>query len=345
MKHDDPTPTASTDPLPFAAGEGLANEPRLLSDLQLLGALHAELAGRPQGADARRSLFELGFLHGIRDSLRAASLLGDRARPGPDAGAVAPLLAIALDPRPRGTLRGEVHLLGRWPETHEATAHVARLGRSDGPACGLSAGYTAGWYSGLLERDLVAVERTCVACGDDSCRFELRDAAAWLERGDPQAGALLAELSFDTFRELAARAGDPAPGRTPASVPSAPPATTNEPPFVHVWGPVMVLPFAGVDEALRGLDLIGRDPAARAVSVVIVDLTDAVLDEAFGAATLEHVVAAVEGWGAEPILAGVSPQSEAAVADLVARHVIVHKDLPLAIAAAFQIARAQSRSV
>ena len=50
--------------------------------------------------------------------------------------------------------------------------------------------------------------------------------------------------------------------------------------------------------------------------VVIVDLGGAIIDEGFGAASLEQVLDAVEGWGAEPILAGISPLSERAVADL-----------------------------
>jgi anti-anti-sigma regulatory factor len=96
---------------------------------------------------------------------------------------------------------------------------------------------------------------------------------------------------------------------------------------------------------LRALELIGRDPAAQDVSVVIIDLTQAILDEAFGAAALEHVVAAIEGWGAEPVLAGLSPLTERAASELAARHVITHKELASAIAAAFEIVRAQGRTV
>ena len=52
---------------------------------------------------------------------------------------------------------------------------------------------------------------------------------------------------------------------------------------------------------------------------------------------------AVARWGAEPILTGISPLSEAAVADLEKTHLVIRKDLPEAIAAAFQIADAQRR--
>src|SRR5262249_13953415 len=116
-------------------------------------------------------------------------------------------------------------------------------------------------------------------------------------------------------------------------------------PVIHVWGPVMILPFAGPDECLRSLDLLGRDAGARAVRVVIVDLSGAVIDEGFGAASLEQVLAAVESWGAEPVLTGISPLSEPVVADLQKTHLVIRKDLPEAIASAFQIAEAQRRTV
>ena len=53
----------------------------------------------------------------------------------------------------------------------------------------------------------------------------------------------------------------------------------------------------------------------------------------------------IEAWGAEPVLAGVSPLSERVVAELEHAHLVVRKDLPQAIAAAFVIAQAQQRLV
>ena len=38
---------------------------------------------------------------------------------------------------------------------------------------------------------------------------------------------------------------------------------------VHIWGPVMVIPYSGPDEALAALELIGRDSSAEQVSVVV----------------------------------------------------------------------------
>jgi anti-anti-sigma regulatory factor len=96
---------------------------------------------------------------------------------------------------------------------------------------------------------------------------------------------------------------------------------------------------------LSGLDLIRRDPGARSVRVVVVDLGGAVIDESFGALELERVLETIERLGAEPILTGVTPLSERTVAGLETAHLIVQKDLPAAIAAAFQIADAMRRAL
>jgi hypothetical protein len=144
---------------------------------------------------------------------------------------------------------------------------------------------------------------------------------------------MLERLPFDAFRALVA---------------SLEPATAPDPHedgprdgAVHIWGPVMVIPFGGADEALLALELIGRDPGAAEVSVVVIDLTGVVLDEAFGAAALEQVLERVDSWGIEALFAGISSLSEHVVQDLHRAPLMVEKDLDAAIAAAFQVARAQ----
>ena len=110
---------------------------------------------------------------------------------------------------------------------------------------------------------------------------------------------------------------------------------------VHVWGPVMVLPVTTVDDALRTVEMLGTDPSVAAVRVVVLDLRGRVLDDDFGAAGLESVLSVVESWGAESILTGVAPLSEHIVAELECARLLTRKELPEAIAAAFQIAEAQ----
>jgi len=309
------------------------DDARTLVDPRFLAALRLELATRLPGPDVATALLQLGFLRGRRDAegaLRGSGILGNapgRATPA--------LLAMRLGPRGAGPLE----LAGHWPEALEAEAVLAANGPSDAPSCHLSAGYTSGWLSGLFQADLLALETHCLARGDAACRFTVREAEVWAASPDPAAHEGLARLPFRALREAGSRdAGVPDGDGSEG-------AFDPESPAVHVWGPVMVVPFAGADETLRAVELIGRDAGARAVSVVVVDLAGALVDEAFGAAALERVIEAIAGWGAEAILTGVSPLSEPAVAGLETPHLVVRKDLGETIAAALQIAELARRSI
>jgi hypothetical protein len=310
----------------------LCAEPRLLLDADFLRMLHAELAEKVAPEEARAALLQLGFLHGLRDAL-AVLRSGFAPLEPPTRGPAAARLAIRLAP-----LAGGAAWAGTWPEALEARAR-ARSERSPEPeasGCGVSAGYTSGWLSGILDADVLALEESCRAAGHDACRFLAREARAWQEQGDARAEAALAALPFGALRELVVRQLE----ATPEPEPDGQRFQAGSP-VIHVWGPVMILPFAGSDECLRSLELIGREPGARSVRVVIVDLGGALIDDSFGAASLEQVLEAIEGWGAEPLLTGISPLSERAVADLERTHLVIRKDLPEAIASAFQIAEAQ----
>jgi hypothetical protein len=155
---------------------------------------------------------------------------------------------------------------------------------------------------------------------------------------------VLEALPFSALRQMARTVVDRrAPD--PDAAPIDDDAYDPEAAVVHIWGPVMVIPFTSPDEAMHALELIRSDPSAREVSVLVVDLAGAVLDDAFGAATLERLVETAEAWGAETLLAGASPLCEGVIAELERPPLAVHKELPGAIAAAFQIARAQRAPV
>lgn len=299
----------------------LRQEPRMLLDAELLASLRAELAERLAPDELREALLQLGFLHGMRDAL---TLVRNGFAPLEPAalGPAATRLAIRLHPKV-----GVLSWAGVWPEGLEARSLPGKTAEC---SCHVSAGYTAGWLSGLVDSDIAVREERCRGTGQPGCEF----VAAESESLEPTEEG----LPYAALRELAARdLPEPEPPLDPDRFePGAP--------VIHVWGPVMILPFAGTDECLRSLDLIGREPGARPVRVVVIDLGGAVIDEGFGAACLEQVLDAIVGWGAEPILTGISPLSEPAVADLEKTHLVIRKDLPEAIAAAFQIAEAQRRS-
>lgn len=313
----------------------LNEEPHFLLDVCFLGALHSELVEHLGRDEARATLFQLGLLHGLRDAaLVLRTGFGGNPLELPVESPATPRLAICLAPRPAG-LANRFEVRGSWPERHEAEAYRTAVGHGTGPSCYVSGGYTSGWLSGILDSDVLALEVECSASGDSACQFIARETAAWREQSDPRATRLLDLLPFPAFRQLVARhlESRPEPDRRDGFEAGAA--------VVHVWGPVMVIPFSSPDESLRTLDLIGRDPGARDVRVVIVDLSGAIIDEGFGAVALEQILDAIERWGAEPILAGLSPLSGHVLKDLERTHLVIHKDLPEAIAAGFQIAELQ----
>ncbi len=318
----------------------LAREPGVLLDPRFLGALRRQLERDFGEEEAERTLLQIGFLHGLRDAQGAVGTAFAAAHE-PARGPAAPALAIRFRPRAPEHGRSALEVCGLWPERAEASAQLQGRaeGEAGGASCYVSAGYTSGWLSGLFEADLLAVETGCSAAGEPRCRFVAREADAWRAGGDARAARLLEALPFAAFRELVRHQEPerPAPSNADAFDPEAA--------VIHIWGPLMVLPFSGADEALRAVELIGREPGAREVSVVVIDLCGAVVDEAFGAAALEQILECIEAWGAEAVLAGVSPLSERVVAELSRQPLLIHKDLHQAIAAGFQIARAQRRTV
>ncbi len=313
----------------------------LLFDPHFLGALHAELGEELGPEEAPATLLQIGFLQGLRESQRV--LEETSASKGSElGGARSSPLAIQLRVKQGPMAAGAIALEGTWPERAEASAHLEAVGVATGGACAVSAGFTSGWLSGMLDADLLAVETSCSATGAPACRFEVRDAESWQQGGDAAAAGGLAALPFAALRELVL-------GRVPAgsSAPAEPerPGREGDSAVVHIWGPVMVVPYTGPDEALAAIELVGSDPGAREVSAIVLDLAGAPLDEAFAAAALERMLETIEARGGELLLAGVSPLAESVLADLERRPIGIYKDLDHAVAAAFQIADAQRRAL
>lgn len=322
----------------------LERDSTVLLDPHFLGALHAELETELGVDEAGVALFQMGFLHGLQDAMRALVATEAHGRQAPRA--IVPPLRMHCWSRP-GAAVGTLEIEGAWPDCSEASAHLETLGRAD-RACHLSMGYTSGWLSGTLDADLVAIETTCGAAGEPSCRFVAREAEVWRAGGDPGVANLLEALPFGLFRAaVTGRSlvehpqGAPNSGR--AGMSGGDGGIDRGAPLIHIWGPVMVIPYSGPEEALAALDLIGRDPGAADVSVVVVDLSGAVIDEAFGALALEQIVQTVEAWGAEAIFAEPASLSAGVLADLDHAPLLVEKDLDHAVAAAFQIAQSQRR--
>ncbi len=342
----------------FDAASVLARDSRVVLDPNFLAALHAELARELDAEQTATTLLQMGFLHGLQDVTRALALTAD-ARADGHAASLALPLRMPCRSHERSGAPGAIWVEGNWPDHQEALAHLSALGRgaascaqraegerrpADG-VCYLSAGYTSGWLSGAFDADLVAVETSCSASGEHDCQFVAREAAEWSSRGDARAARSLAALPFAALRaHVRERCGRDPERALPSEITSAA-AMDRDAAAVHIWGPVMVLPYAGPNETLEALELLARDPTAAAVSVIVLDLGGAIVDEAFGALALEQLVQTAEGWGAEVIFVDPSPLSDRVLADLDHPPLLVEKGLEAAVALAFQIARSQKRSL
>ncbi len=324
--------------LGFGPDTVLMNDPKLFMDGRFLASLLIELNDELGERQAALTLFQIGLLHGLRDAARLCR--------SHETGSIHSTPTTAHQTTPlvmdwaAGTSTDDADRLsisGSWPERHEAMARCSRLGPPELPGCWLSAGYTTGWLSGTLERALVVREIECAASGAAACRFEAREVADWQHRSDPSMEWILSEVPFEAFRKIAIEpviVRDTAPATDPGHF-------DRSQCVVHIWGPVMVLPFTTLDEALGTVEMLGRDPGISEIRSVVVDLRDQPLDEGFGAAALEQILETIESWNAQSLITGVSPAAEAVVASVEVSHLVLRKDLPEAIATAFQVADAQ----
>lgn len=333
--------------LGFGPDTVLMNDPKLFVDGRFLASLLVELEEELGPDEAALALFEIGLLHGLRD---AARLCGrhDAASPRSASPPRPEPTSLVMDWRSLTQPKDGVALVieGRWPERHEAVARCSRVGPCTRPSCWMSAGYTSGWLSGALDASLIVRETECAAMGAKTCRFEVRDALQASAVEDERIQRLLLEIPFESFRRVAA--SPPVEAERPLPDPAAASAVgrfDRSQAVVHIWGPVMVLPFTTLDEALGTVDMLGRDPGIGEIRAVVIDLREQPLDEGFGAAALEQILETVESWQAQSLITGVALSAEAAIASLEASHLVLRKDLSEAIATAFQIADAQRHRV
>ena len=247
-------------------------------------------------------LYGIGVAEGLHDALRierrfAGPLGGAPRHAGPGLGMLFP---------PRGLTRERI-FTGTLHVSVESAVHRRRYGGSAEPICHVSAGYCAGWYSALFGEFVLVRERVCTAAGAAACEFEARPVEHWRRAGDAWATALLKYLDFEAMRESArkrlataseALEGDMLGAFDPLS------------PAVHVWGPVMVLPYSGAGDSIAALDTIAVDLGSGAIRVVVLDVTGARVDavEATGLVRTLDVLAQRD---IESVVVGISEDAAA----------------------------------
>jgi hypothetical protein len=270
--------------------------PSGLEDPAVLSRLHREVLQIAAPDAAHGLLYGVGFVQGMVDGLRVARAFSEVGHPG--ACVAAPRIPLLLPLGRSAEGRGVGSLL----QSSEASEQLERLGYSAGPVCHVGVGYASGWYSALRRETWLVRERECRARGDRRCRFEARRVEDWLERDEAWTRGLLPFLDFDRVSERLAEAD---PDESLELTPEGDLVGALEPmsPAIHVWGPVLVLPYAGAADGEAALDAVAADPEGEEIRVVIVDVLGARLDgvESVGLASL---VARVRRRGIEVIVAG-----------------------------------------
>jgi DNA-binding NtrC family response regulator len=165
-----------------------------------MGLMRKELVDTLGLEAARRVLLRFGFADGYHDAvnLRARSnwpSLVDGLR----AGAMLHTL--------EGIVRAEVRRVDydeetgrfeeevRWHDSYEADQHVHHYGKSSAPVCWSLVGYSSGFVSACLEKEIYFREISCAGQGERHCSAIGRDVKSWgVEsesiRADFQAAAL-----------------------------------------------------------------------------------------------------------------------------------------------------------
>jgi hypothetical protein len=249
-------------------------------------------------------LYGLGFAEGMADGLRITQRFdGGSAFARPAGGSSIPMVF-----RPDGGDHGHRFAGSLFP-SEEAAIHRRDYPEPEDPICFTSSGYAAGWYSAILGETILVHETACAARGDARCRFEARRLDDWLAEGPGWLDELLPYLDFEALRERAERQAAELEGATPE-----PKAEEKEgdmmggfdsmSPAVHVWGPVMVLPYSGTEDCLVALEAVQEDVGQDQIRVVVIDATGALIN-AVEAVGLTRLLDAFDSQNLETILVGI----------------------------------------
>ena len=306
--------------------------PQAFSDPEAFAQLRKYELELVPSPDAGAFLYRIGFDRGWRDGAQVSRSFSGGGVVGPRfAGPPLPLLFLPTEGLPPTQFSGSLL------ESLEASVHLQSYPETAEPICWLMAGYAAGWYSTIFHKTILVLEDRCQGQGDECCHFEARPLQSWLDAEDPRAAALLPCLDppeASDYTEDEEESDSDGDGSLLGSFDPMSPA-------IHVWGPVMVLPYGGVEDADGALETVEQDLGSDALRVVVLDLTGIHVApvELWGVVDL---ISRIEARGLDVVVAGVRgvdadelpPQLSGCDGPPVVR------DLSAGIALGFQIASA-----
>ena len=298
---------------------------------ELLGELRADVFHSVGPRYGHGVLYGIGFTEGLIDALRVTHTF--QRSPDPFAQIAGPALPLLFDAQPG---RSAGCFAGALREPIESRLHLERFGASGDPICFVSAGYAAGWYTELLGETVLVRERSCRARGDAECSFEARPLAAW--SGDGFIDELVPYLDVSALRARA-QASLP-PEREPDAEGGLFGSFDPLSPAVHVWGPVMILPYSGADDSAAAIETIMGDVGPDQVRVVIVDVLGMQLDS-LELAGLSKVLTYVRSHEMESILVGM-PRRQTQRMGRVLDSTLCVDDMKQGIALGFQMVHAST---
>jgi len=178
-----------------------------------MGLLRKELVDTLGFPTARRLLLRFGFADGYHDAVT----LRDRSNwASPEDGLRAGAVLHTLE----GIVHADVVRLehdastGRfeeevvWRDSYEAEQHLHHYGRHTGPVCWSLVGYSSGYASACMGKEIYFRESECVGQGAKACSVIGRDAARWgseLERIRDDFQAANLGLEVERLREAVGR--------------------------------------------------------------------------------------------------------------------------------------------
>ena len=174
-----------------------------------MGLMRKELVDTLGVETARRVLLRFGFADGYHDAvnLRARSEWSSPVE-GLRAGARLHTL--------EGIVRADVRRLDydeesgrfeehvRWHDSYEAEQHAHHYGRSAGPVCWSLVGYSSGFVSACLGREIYFRETSCSAQGERHCSAVGRDVKSW----GADAESIRADFQAASLGQQVERVGD-----------------------------------------------------------------------------------------------------------------------------------------
>lgn len=144
--------------------------------LDALGKLYADRGEREALSIARSFLFDIAHTIGLHDARNFNDKLGcaspvEKLTSGPIHFAYTGWSQVSIHEGSQLVAGDDFCLFYEHPYSFEADSYL-RAGRSSkGPACIMNAGYSSGWCEACFDVQLTALEVTCKARGDDSCKF------------------------------------------------------------------------------------------------------------------------------------------------------------------------------